>query len=416
MMKKRCADLSWKVPIPIVALVPREIETKPAASALLTTFAQRMRPAVRTVGLLESSVMRLKRAGDAQLAYARRRRIWARVRQRLLFPNSRKVLFLSRLPFLAECSADELIQLASAMHLRVLPHIRRIVQPFTLPARFSVIIDGQIETCDATCRDMLGPGDYYGAEALGGAYAAERIPAARSASTLVPTLQFELDAGESGESARAEIQDLLRRLRPRVEVFLKASMLLRFPQFGYLRANLPLRSRVAECLQYRSYPKGTPLIEHGTPVKSVSLFFLVRGTVDVVAINEAKEQVGLGTVSDGDQKPYVGELSVFGKVVPTVTVLCRTSVHCLVLVHAEGGKFGSILPEFKDQAELTARKVRAMNMANLAQSVLDSKAITQLIAETKARVSELRPHTLAKMDMSCGCFLPRVICPVLLGR
>lgn len=416
MMKKRCADLSWKVPNPVPALVAREIETTPAASALLTAFAERMSPATRNAGLLESSIMRLKRVGDAQVAYARRRRIWARVRKLLLIQNSRKVLFLSRLPFLAECSTDELTRLASAMHLRVLPHIRRIVQPFTLPARFAVIIHGKIETCDAACREILGPGDYYGAEALGYAYAAERIPTARSASTLAPTLQFDLEAGEAGESAGTELEALLRRLRPIVEVFLKASTLLRFPQFAYLRANLPLRSRAAECLQYRFYPKGAPLIEHDSPIKSVSLFFLVWGTVDVVAINEAKEQVGLSTVSHGDLKPYVGELSVFGKVAPTDTVLCRTPVHCLVLVHAEGGKFGQILPEFKDQAELTARKVRSINIANLAQSLLDSDAITQLIAETKAKVSELRPRPSAKVDLSCGCFLPHAISPVLLGR
>jgi hypothetical protein len=224
---------------PIAAPAMREIETTPAALALLSAFSQRMHPAVRNAGLVASSVVRLQRAGDAQVAYARRRRVWARVRQRLVIESSRKVLLLSRIPFLAELGPVELTRLACAMHLRMLPHIRRILQPFTVPDRFSVILDGQIETCDAYSRDTLGPGDYYGAEALGSAYAAERIPTARSASTLAPTLQFELDAGERGESARSELEALLLWLRPRVEVFLKATMLLRFPQFGPFHLDRP---------------------------------------------------------------------------------------------------------------------------------------------------------------------------------
>ena len=420
--KQRCPELTWRVLNHqlMPAAVRLNLASTPQAIKPVASFPGRWHPLLQRLQQMDSSSDRVRQLSVDKLAQVRRRRIWARVRKRLLIPAERKIALLSRIPFLEKCSSNEIRVLASAMRLRLVPHIRRLVQPFKLPMNFCLILDGEIEAYDGTTWQVLGPGDFYGTEALGTACATEKIPSVRSISTVTPTLQLELidgckdDANAEEESYAYELRQLLRRLRPFVERYLKALMLLRFPQFGYLRANFGLRSRAAECLSYRFYAKGARLIERGQSTASTSLFFIVQGVVDVVAQDETGELVHLGSVSSDDQKPYVGELSVFGKVQATATVLSRSSIHCLVLPYQMGATFGGILPEFKDQAEITARKVRSMNMDSLAQSTIDPEAITQLIAETKAKVSEMRPRAMAKGEVVS--LLPRVITPVASHR
>jgi len=336
---------------------------------------------------------------------ARAKAHWRIAAQRInVLGLDRKIALLAAVPLLAGLTRPELTRLALQMHGVLVPANRRVVRQLEHPRRFGIIVSGALEARDQTSvKTDLGPGDYFGLEALG-IRSGNHLPPVQTVVTVEPSLLLVYQTtpppvtGDMYHEARFRIpllaeqmaiEKILRRIRPLVEMHLIANLMLRLRTFSHLRTMLPVRLELAKLLRFVIYSANQCIIHEGQAPKDMSVYFLITGSCLIYVKDASKgeeTQRCVGVTSSKDFGARLGQLSVFGDEPASASVITSSQCVCLVLDRAKAAAFAALMPEIKERAQIMSQEVRK---GNLTLSTTESDEIKKIVATTNHKVNYL---------------------------
>ena len=258
-----------------------------------------------------------------------------------------------------------------ALHLDAAPAHATSVAPA------QVLLHGEAKATNSKGRsDTLGPGSYFGEEALN----EEGNTAPRRDSTVTALCECHGLRLVSADVHAAGLHDISAG----VSADAIARELKRVPFFGNLSPEQ--RGVLSHHFKMRATHISDLLFEQGEPARA--MYVLLEGRVTITRVGIAAP---IATVLCTDERPWFGELALYKKEARSATARCDANCKLLVLELLHFGAFLDAIPTFKDMLDVDIKAFATMDQLG-SLSRKEKRDASKRLVERSLDPREARPQ------------------------